>query len=141
MAIDCLEGIDAVPVHGYQCVYHGAQVNIPYAIGESGKRPQGRSFHHGRFIQKLRAAARAAPKYVSCCLVVDCLGLIINSVTIVEAAVSKNLIKSSYSGHVIGVRCTQKSEKHEISVCVPYSIFNVRSLSNTTNNSYSTLLH
>ncbi|KAF3928122.1 hypothetical protein AA313_de0203958 [Arthrobotrys entomopaga] len=93
----CLEGFDAVPCLGYQVRYHGEPVHIPYALAEDGKRPQGRSFHHGKFIQKLRAASKAT-----------------KGVTIVEATVSKNLIKNAASGHIIGVRCTPKGTKEEI---------------------------
>ncbi|KAF3919779.1 hypothetical protein ABW20_dc0108677 [Dactylellina cionopaga] len=95
--LNCLEGFDAVPCHGYQVRYHDTPVHIPYAIGEDGKRPQGRSFHHGKFIQKLRAASKATP-----------------NVTIVEATVSKKLIKNASSGHIIGVRCQLKGTKEEI---------------------------
>ena len=52
----CLDGIDAVPVHGYAVLDAGETVHIPYPSGA-----QGRSFHHGRFIQNLRAHAKAAP--------------------------------------------------------------------------------
>lgn len=54
----CLEGIDAIPVKGY-CVVETSQdrqVHIPYLPG-----CEGRSFHHGRFIMKLRGAAQRAP--------------------------------------------------------------------------------
>jgi squalene monooxygenase len=66
----CLEGIDAVPVKGYTVVYHDEQVPIPYpALRAQGdfhtnekevpgsRRAEGRSFHHGRFVSQLRAAA------------------------------------------------------------------------------------
>ena len=106
----CLEGIDAVPCHGYDVVYYGDECLIPYPpIDEYGrvagtripakgfwmpeehqgtnghaehdgddddgrrsssssasstpdaKRPEGRSFHHGRFIMQLRRACAAHP--------------------------------------------------------------------------------
>lgn len=60
----CLDDIDAIPVYGYECIYHGEPVNIPYPRKADGSRQEGRSFHHGKFIMKLRAAARAAPGYV-----------------------------------------------------------------------------
>ncbi|KAF4625851.1 hypothetical protein G7Y89_g12313 [Cudoniella acicularis] len=53
---DCLEGIDAVAVKGYQVIYYGQGVQIPYpenagghggVKNEKGSRPQGRAFHHG----------------------------------------------------------------------------------------------
>ncbi|KAF9003006.1 squalene epoxidase-like protein [Cyathus striatus] len=52
-----LEGIDAIPVKGY-CVVEasvGRSVHIPYPKGY-----EGRSFHHGRFVSTLRAAALKA---------------------------------------------------------------------------------
>ncbi|EWC46027.1 hypothetical protein DRE_04820 [Drechslerella stenobrocha 248] len=92
---DCMDEIDSVPNYGYQVRYHNKPVQIPYAREENGKRPEGRCFHHGRFIQRLRAAAKAAP-----------------NVTIVEATVSKDLIRNA--GHVVGVRCTPRGTKDEI---------------------------
>src|ERR1700750_2417273 len=48
---DCLDGIDAIRVRGYEVIYYGKEVEIPYPEDESNKsgdRPEGRSFHHGR---------------------------------------------------------------------------------------------
>ncbi|GAV02537.1 hypothetical protein RvY_13085 [Ramazzottius varieornatus] len=57
---DCLEDIDAQIVHGY--VIHDleskAHVSVPYPT-KDGVPLEGRSFHHGRFIQNLRKAASA----------------------------------------------------------------------------------
>lgn len=103
---DTTEGIDAAPCHGYQVTWMGKPVHIPYAKQEDGKRPEGRSFHHGRFIQKLRAAAKATP-----------------GVTIVEATVSKNLIKNAASGHIIGVRCTPRGTNEEVCVCALFYLY------------------
>lgn len=64
-ALDCLEGIDAIRVFGYECIYHGERVTIAYPKGTDGKAPEGRSFHHGKFIMKLREAARKTPKCVN----------------------------------------------------------------------------
>ncbi|KAF9195087.1 Squalene epoxidase [Haplosporangium sp. Z 11] len=88
---DCLEGIDAIPTYGYGVIRGSEHVHIPYLIDpETGKQGQGRSFHHGRFIQKLRAAASQTP-----------------NVTVVEATV--NEITYDEDGvRVIGVTCTQK---------------------------------
>jgi squalene monooxygenase len=57
---DCLEGIDAVPEYGYQVIYHGEAVHIPYV-----SKDEGRSFHHGRFVNNLRKAAMACPRYTA----------------------------------------------------------------------------
>ncbi|OAQ35449.1 SE-domain-containing protein [Linnemannia elongata AG-77] len=83
---DCLEGIDAVPTYGYAVMRGSEQVLIPYANDKDTQKPvQGRSFHHGRFIQKLRAAASRTP-----------------NVTVVEATVNKVLYNDD------GVRATGK---------------------------------
>lgn len=52
---EALENIDAAPIFGYEVIYDGKTVNIPYpsAPGES-KPAQGRGFHHGRFVMNLR---------------------------------------------------------------------------------------
>ncbi|KAK0619807.1 squalene epoxidase-domain-containing protein [Immersiella caudata] len=75
----CLEGIDAVACYGYHVLFHKDEVVFPYPVmdGEGGvlkggseengsangnekavqrRRPEGRSFHHGRFISQLRKA-------------------------------------------------------------------------------------
>ncbi|KAF8475281.1 hypothetical protein DFH94DRAFT_695288 [Russula ochroleuca] len=48
--------IDAVSVHGYAVLDAGETIHIPYPSGA-----QGPSFHHGRFIQNLRAHAKTSP--------------------------------------------------------------------------------
>lgn len=80
----CVDGIDAIPVQGYCVVQGGSSVQIPYP----GKH-QGRSFHHGRFVMKLREAARRA-----------------RGVEMVEASVT-GLIERER--RVIGVRATRKT--------------------------------
>ena len=94
---DCLEGIDAIPCHGYQVSYYREAVHIPYpanlVASSSSKPPEGRSFHHGRFIQKLRAKARATP-----------------NVTVVETNVTE-VVKSDYTDQVVGVACQTAGEK------------------------------
>lgn len=72
----CLEGIDAVPCYGYHILFHGEEVNFPYPAtddsgevvlaaekkpGEEYKKPEGRGFHHGRFIMQLRKSCIAHP--------------------------------------------------------------------------------
>ncbi|KAL9053154.1 MAG: hypothetical protein Q9162_004951 [Coniocarpon cinnabarinum] len=96
---DCLEDIDAVEVHGYECFYYGEPVMIPYPAEKDtenvwhGQRPQGRSFHHGRFVQKLRGAAMREP-----------------NVSIVEST-AVSLVKSNMNGQVLGVECKTRGEK------------------------------
>ncbi|CEG64142.1 Putative Squalene monooxygenase [Rhizopus microsporus] len=57
---DCVEGIDGIPCYGYGVIYNGETVHIPYPNDELTEKPAvGKSFHHGRFINNLRKAARA----------------------------------------------------------------------------------
>ncbi|KAG0345107.1 Squalene epoxidase, partial [Podila humilis] len=90
---DCLEGIDAIPTYGYGVINGKDHVHIPYLIDpETGKKYQGRSFHHGRFIQKLRGAASR-----------------VSNVTIVEATVNE-IVHDEDGIRVIGVSCTPKKD-------------------------------
>ena len=66
----CLDDIDAIEVHGYNVIYKGEPVEIAYpknavspVLDEKSEpvRAEGRSFHHGRFVAKLRAAAMSHP--------------------------------------------------------------------------------
>jgi squalene monooxygenase len=87
----CLDNIDAVPVYGYCVVESGEAVQIPYPNGH-----EGRSFHHGRFIQALRAKAKQA-----------------GGVDVIEATAS-TFIECEYTGRVIGIWATRKgAEKKE----------------------------
>lgn len=82
---DCVQGIDAAPAYGYCVVLDGKPVHIPYPDHRAGC-----GFHHGRFIQALRAKAKAAP-----------------GVDVVEANVLE-LIECPMTGRVLGVRATRK---------------------------------
>ena len=83
----CLEGIDATPVKGYCVVDGGKTVHIPYPGTH-----EGRSFHHGRFIMKLREAASRA-----------------KGVEMIEATVT-DLVQVDSSRRVTGVTVSRKSE-------------------------------
>ncbi|KAL7273408.1 Squalene epoxidase [Rhizina undulata] len=91
----CLDGIDAIPVYGYECIFHGDRVTIPYPKKADGSSQEGCSFHHGKFITKLRAAARATP-----------------NVTIVETTV-RDVIRNEATGQVLGVICKRKGADAE----------------------------
>lgn len=83
---DCLEGIDAVPTYGY-CVYeNGSSVHIPYPEGY-----EGRSFHHGGFVQSLRRKA-----------------ISVEALDVVEATVTE-LLECDVTHKVIGVRAKPKA--------------------------------
>ena len=102
---DCLEDIDAIKVKGYGVSYYNQRVHIPYpanavtqpeSMSEKEQPPlkaEGRSFHHGRFVSKLRAAAMSHP-----------------NVTVVETEVT-GIVESEYISQVIGVECTTRRTK------------------------------
>jgi squalene monooxygenase len=92
---DCLEGIDAIPCFGYHVIYRGDEIQLPYPYKseEKAQRYEGRSFHHGRFIQNLRQAAMKEP-----------------NITIVETK-AESLIKDEGSGQILGVECTTRGAK------------------------------
>jgi squalene monooxygenase len=94
----CLEDIDAIPVKGYEVIYYGQGVGIPYPMNagaangdtqeytnEKGGRPEGRAFHHGRFITQLRKACASQP-----------------NITIVETEVT-DTVTSTHNPQVLGV--------------------------------------
>ncbi|KND86775.1 putative squalene monooxygenase [Tolypocladium ophioglossoides CBS 100239] len=88
----CLDDIDAIPVHGYHIIFNDRPVTIPYpkddfqATTKQAQTTTGLSFHHGRFVQKLRAAATKEP-----------------NVSVVETEVD-GLIKTEGSSQVLGVK-------------------------------------
>lgn len=92
---ECLEGIDACPVKGYEVIYRGQGVEIPYPenVTEKGRRPEGRSFHHGRFIRRLREAAMLEP-----------------NILVVETTVT-NTVTSGWTGQILGVESLTYGEK------------------------------
>ncbi|KZT04024.1 squalene monooxygenase [Laetiporus sulphureus 93-53] len=87
---DCLDGIDAIPMRGYCVVLGGQPVQIPYPDAD-----EGRSFHHGRFIQTLRKKAKQAV-----------------GVDVIEATVTE-LVECQVTGRVLGVRAIRKQEAGE----------------------------
>lgn len=90
---DCLKDIDAIPVEGYYVTYFGDPVKIPYPRQTPASEvPEGRSFHHGRFVMKLREAAKQCP-----------------NVSIVETKAS-DLITCSYTNQVVGVDCVTRDQ-------------------------------
>jgi squalene monooxygenase len=57
----CVAGIDAQAVRGYALFKGGARATIAYPTAGFAGDVSGRSFHNGRFVQRLRAAAAATP--------------------------------------------------------------------------------
>ena len=103
---ECLEEIDSVKVKGYEVIYYGTGVEIPYpenagglegkqrhCKGEQGGRPEGRSFHHGRFIRRLREVALRE-----------------ENVTVLESTVTE-IVKCGYTGQILGAQCLTNGER------------------------------
>ncbi|PNS15243.1 hypothetical protein CAC42_8244 [Sphaceloma murrayae] len=102
---ECLDDIDAIPVAGYDVIYYGEQVQIQYPEnpkessqgpqekGLKRKRPEGRSFHHGRFIARLRQKAMQTP-----------------NITVFETTATE-VVRGSHNGQILGVQATTKGEK------------------------------
>lgn len=57
----CVEDIDSQKVYGYALFKNGQDAVIKYPMEGYSSDVAGRSFHHGRFVQKLRAAAASQP--------------------------------------------------------------------------------
>ena len=57
----CVAGIDAQAVKGYALFKGGDCAKIAYPTDGFAGDVAGRSFHNGRFVQRLREAAAAAP--------------------------------------------------------------------------------
>ncbi|GLU20166.1 hypothetical protein SLE2022_363780 [Rubroshorea leprosula] len=58
---DCVEGIDAQRVLGYALIKDGKNTKLPYPLENLHSDVAGRSFHNGRFIQRLREKAATLP--------------------------------------------------------------------------------
>ncbi|KAL1544342.1 Squalene epoxidase 3 [Salvia divinorum] len=51
---DCVKDIDAQQVFGYALYKDGKDTKLPYPLESFGADVSGRSFHNGRFIQRMR---------------------------------------------------------------------------------------
>ena len=81
-------------------IYHSEPVKIPYPakeLSEKGEKPEGRSFHHGRFVQKLREAAIRTP-----------------NVTVIESTVT-DIVKEDWTGQILGVKGNTSGEQDFVS--------------------------
>ncbi|KAL3514530.1 hypothetical protein ACH5RR_027247 [Cinchona calisaya] len=58
---DCVEGIDAQRVYGYGLFKDGKRTRLSYPLENYRSDVSGRSFHNGRFIQKMRVKAAKTP--------------------------------------------------------------------------------
>lgn len=58
---DCVEGIDAQRVFGYALFKDGKNTRLSYPLEKFHSDVSGRSFHNGRFIQRMREKAATLP--------------------------------------------------------------------------------
>lgn len=61
---DCVEDIDAQRVFGYALFKDGKATRLSYPLEKFHSDVSGRSFHNGRFIQRMREKASSLPKFV-----------------------------------------------------------------------------
>jgi hypothetical protein len=111
-----VEGIDAIPVRGYHIYWKDEEVTFYYPSLDHGHasssdtkgnaRPEGRSFHHGRFVSRLRELAKKEAR-----------------VTVVEGTAT-SLVTDKQTERVIGVEC-MTSEKHSGKVSYPNTTCNL----------------
>lgn len=59
-----MEKIDAQRVFGYALFMNGRNTRLSYPLEKFHSDVAGRSFHNGRFIQRLREKAASLPKYI-----------------------------------------------------------------------------
>jgi squalene monooxygenase len=59
---DCVEEIDAQRVLGYALFKDGRNTKLAYPLEKFHSDVAGRSFHNGRFIQRMRQKAASLPK-------------------------------------------------------------------------------
>lgn len=59
---DCMEEIDAQRIIGYALFKDGKSTKLPYPLKQYHSDVAGRSFHNGRFIQRMREKAASIPK-------------------------------------------------------------------------------
>lgn len=64
-----MKGIDAQRVFGYALFKDGKNTRLSYPLEKFDSDVSGRSFHNGRFIQRMREKAATLPKYNSSSLV------------------------------------------------------------------------
>ncbi|KAJ0041192.1 hypothetical protein Pint_27840 [Pistacia integerrima] len=68
---DCVEEIDAQRVLGYALFKDGKSAKLSYPLEKFHADVAGRSFHNGRFIQRMREKAATLPKYLPLSLWLD----------------------------------------------------------------------
>ncbi|PWA92658.1 squalene epoxidase, FAD/NAD(P)-binding domain protein [Artemisia annua] len=58
---DCVENIDALKVFGYALFKEGKSTRLAYPLEKFKRDVSGRSFHNGRFVQRMREKAATVP--------------------------------------------------------------------------------
>eukprot|EP01134_Creolimax_fragrantissima_P008290 CFRG8290T1 len=100
---DCVDSIDAITEKGYIVQYQDQSIMLEYPKDESGNTIVGRSFHHGRFIMKLREAAMKQ-----------------ENVTVVEGTVTA--LQEDAEGTVTGVIYKPKTGGDRLEISAPLTI-------------------
>ncbi len=101
----CLDGIDTFPIKGYH-IYWKDQEATFWFCKNAAETPEGRSFHHGKVVMKLREAARNEP-----------------TVTLREMT-ALEILRDGETGAVIGARCSGDGhDPEEVCICPRYDCF------------------
>lgn len=91
----CLSGIEATPVEGYHLFWKTEEATFWFCPLDPRNRPSekpvGRSFHHGKFIGRLRNAVADEP-----------------NITLVETT-ALEILRDGKTGDVVGALCSRKS--------------------------------
>ena len=72
LTADCVNEIDAQRVFGYALFKDGKNTRISYPLEKFHSDVSGRSFHNGRFIQRMREKSASLPKYYSSSFIDAC---------------------------------------------------------------------
>ncbi|XP_047167070.1 squalene monooxygenase SE1-like isoform X1 [Vigna umbellata] len=98
---DCVDKIDAQQVFGYALFKDGKHIRLSYPLEKFHSDVAGRSFHNGRFIQRMREKAASLPN------------VRLEQGTVTSLLEEKGVIK--------GVQYKTK-DSQELSVCAPFTI-------------------
>lgn len=129
-----MEEIDAQRVLGYALFKDGKNARLSYPLEKFHADVAGRSFHNGRFIQRMREKAATLPKYaflpmffhvfyliLSLCINADnilCVRLLCNSVRLEQGTVT-SLVEEN--GSIKGVQY-KKRDGQELKAYAPLTI-------------------
>jgi len=103
-----LLGFDAQEINGYALFNHKQHITVAYPKSENETAFTGRGFHNGKFLQQLRAAAKAQASVT--CIEAEAKQLI------AEEGAEDESRKSKENTRVVGIEVKPKESDHNISI-------------------------